>query len=60
MKQAKLSLFMMLRNSKDLTEKSISDKNLEARTYGITINRKYEDWQVWCVSFLIRKQDQEP
>ena len=50
-------------NSKDLAMRTVSDKILKDRAKQIAINIKYDGYQkrleVWCISFLKRKQDQE-
>ena len=50
-------------DSNDLAKRTISDKILKGRAYKIAINPKYdyikEDWQVLCISFVIKKQDWE-
>ena len=46
-------------DSKDLTRRTISDKILKDTAYEITRNRRHDGYQVWPLSFLIRKQDCE-
>ena len=47
-------------DSKDLAKKTISEKILKVRAYEIAINLNMVDikeyWQVWSISFLIRKR----
>ena len=48
-------------DSNDLAKRTISDKILKDTAYGIARNPNYMDikehYQVWFISFLIRKQD---
>ena len=50
-------------DSNDLAKRTISDKILKDRACKTAINPKYgyvkEDWQVLCISFVIKKQDWE-
>ena len=50
-------------DSKDLAKRAISEKILKDRSFKIARNYQYMDikehWQVWSISSLIRKQDQE-
>ena len=50
-------------DSKNLAKRAISEKILKDRSFKIARNDQYMDikehWQVWSISFLIRKQDQE-
>ena len=46
-------------NTKDLANKTVSDKTLKDRVYKIAINPRYYGYQRGLTSFLTRKQDQE-
>ena len=50
-------------DSKDLAKRTISDKIFKNRAYEIARDHKYNGYQrvlqVWSISFLIKKQDQE-